>query len=260
MRSTMNHRDQDRRAEVAAQLLAALYPDAPHPGRRAAVLDALAAAHPDLARPAAPRPAQVAARALAAAYGTDTSEPQRAAVLDALAAARPRRGPAGPSRDALLALASTIAAALVLCGVIVGVRHESAQAPADGPAGLSAEAQRLVSAGARHPQGPRSHPAPRPGAPAPAAATPAATVHPAIAAIQRGCDQGSAVSCRRLGTLYQRGRGVAANRARAFELYDRACRAGDARGCALRDAADHSLNDVDRDDRADAEYFSTLGL
>jgi TPR repeat protein len=78
--------------------------------------------------------------------------------------------------------------------------------------------------------------------------------------MQRGCDQGSAVSCRRLGTLYQRGRGVAANRARAFELYDRACRAGDARGCALRDAADHSLNDVDRDDRADAEYFSTLGL
>ena len=61
------------------------------------------------------------------------------------------------------------------------------------------------------------------------------------------------VSCRRLGTLYQRGRGVAANRARAFELYDRACRAGDARGCALRDAADHSLNDVDRDDAVGEE-------
>ena len=42
MRSTMNHRDHDRRAELAAQLLAALYPDAPHPGQRAAVLDAVA--------------------------------------------------------------------------------------------------------------------------------------------------------------------------------------------------------------------------
>jgi hypothetical protein len=160
MRSTMNHRDHDRRAEVAAQLLAALYPDAPRPGQRAAVLDALAAAHPVSDRPAAPPPAQVAARALAAAYGAGTSEPQRAAVLDALAAARPRRGPVARSHDALLALASTVAAALVLYGVILGVRHESAQAPVDGPAGLTAEAQRLISAGARRPEGPRSHPAP----------------------------------------------------------------------------------------------------
>ena len=257
----MNRRDTLRREAIAAQLLEALYASDERPGQRAAVLDRIAAT------PAEP-PAQVGGWALDAAYGAGTTDEQRSMVLDAIVEARRadpgRRGFAtlGLSRDALLALASTVAAALIVGAVLLGVRHEGALNPVTPPGGLTAEAQRLISAGAHHPpDGPRvslAPVAPRPGAAEPAAPTP--TVHPAIAAMQRGCDQGSAVSCRRLGTLYQRGRGVGANPARAFELYDRACRAGDARACTLRDAADHTLNDVDRDDRADAEYFATLGL
>jgi hypothetical protein len=257
----MNRRNEDRRADVAARLLEALYVGAERPGQRAAVLDALTAAGD---RPA---PAELAARALDAAYAPGSNEAQRAAVLDAITAARradpARRGYSGAwvSRDALLALASTLAAALVLVAVIVGVRHETAQTPTSGPDGLTAEELRLIHAAGRHPEGATVRLAPTLAEPAPSGPAGAApAVHPAIAAMQRGCDQGSAVSCRRLGTLYARGRGVAANRARAFELYDRGCRAGDARACALHDAADRTLNDVDRDDRADAEYFSTLGL
>jgi hypothetical protein len=257
----MNRRDEDRRAGVAARLLHALYAGDERPGQRAAVLDALAAA------PGRPAPSRLGARALDAAYAQDSGEPQRAAVLDAIAAARradpARRAYAGRwvSREALLALASTVAAAIVLVAVIVGVRHETAQAPAGGPDGLTAEELRLIHAAHRRPEGVTVRLAPvvaEPGPSGPTAAAPA--VHPAIAAMQRGCEQGSAVSCRRLGWAYSRGRGVVANRQRAFELYDRGCRAGDARACALRDAADRTLNDVDRDDRADAEYFSTLGL
>ena len=252
----MNRRDSDRRAEIAAQLLEALYSDAPRPGQRAAVLDRITAAHDD-AR--ASEPTTLAARALDGAYGTPTSEAHRSAVLDAITRARHDDPSMGPVREGLLALASTLAAGLIVGAVIVGVRHEGTSTL--GPGGLTAEEHRAIPVRTHRPEAPREHPAPaapRPGVAGTAAPQP--TVHPAIPAMQRGCDQGSAVSCRRLGTLYQRGRGVAANHARAFELYDRACRAGDARGCTLRDAADRSLNDVDRDDRADAEYFSTLGL
>ncbi len=257
MRSTMNRRDNDRRAEIAAQLLEALYAEAPQPGQRAAVLDRIAAAHAD--GPRSSEPTALATRALEGAYGTATSEAQRGAVLDAITRARHDDPSMGPVREGMLALASTLAAALIVGAVIVGVRHEGTAIP--GAGGLTAEEHRSIPVRAHRPEAPREAPAPvapRPGVAGTAAPQP--TVHPAIPAMQRGCDQGSAVSCRRLGTLYQRGRGVAANHARAFELYDRACRAGDARGCTLRDAADHSLNDVDRDDRADAEYFSTLGL
>ncbi|MDB4930801.1 MAG: hypothetical protein JWM10_3285 [Myxococcaceae bacterium] len=220
----MNRRNEDRRAEVAARLLQALYAGDEAPGQRAAVLDAITAAR--RADPA-------------------------------------RRGYAGAwvSRDALLALASTLAAALVLVAVIVGVRHETAQTPAGGPDGLTAEELRLIHAAHRRPEGATVRLAPPAAVPVPDGPTAVApAVHPAIAALQRGCDQGSALSCRRLGTAFQRGRGVLANRQRAFEFYDRGCRAGDARACALRDAADRTLNDVDRDDRDDAAYFSTLGL
>ena len=249
----MNRHDTDARADVAAQLLTALYASPERPGHRDAVLDRLAQRAPDAAH--------LAARALDAAYDAGTSPTQRAAVLDALAAARPPSAAHAPVRELLLALGATLGAAVIVGAVLLGVRHERAQSPDGGPAGLTDESHRLISAGARSPESslpPGTASAVRPGA---ATSAPTlATAHPAIAAMQRGCDQGSAVSCRRLGTLYQRGRGVAANRARAFELYDRACRAGDARGCALRDAADHTLSDVDRDDRDDAEYFSTLGL
>lgn len=262
----MNRRETDRRVEIAARLLEALYPEGDHPGGRAAVLDRIAAAR--AGGDQTQRPQEVAERALEGAYGTGATDGQRSAVLDAIAQARRTHGAgrgfpgAGPSRDTLLALVSTLAAAVIVGAVILGVRVEGAQTPTSGPAGLTAEELRLISTGAHRPEGPRVVLAPvvaRPGTTG-AAAAPTVTVHPAIAAMQRGCDQGSAVSCRRLGTLYQRGRGVGVNHARAFELYDRACRAGDARACTLRDAADHTLNEVDRDDRADAEYFSTLGL
>lgn len=246
----MKLRDNDRQMEVAAQLLEALYADDERPGQRAAVLDRITAAK-------VAEPPRLAGRALEAAYGIAPSEARRAAVLDAITG--PRQGSHAPVREGLLALASTLVAAWIVGAVILGVRHEGVQGR--GSDGLTAEGHRMIAAAAPRQDPPRELPAPRP--PAPEVAEPSApqvTAHPAIAAMQRGCDQGSVVSCRRLGTLYQRGRGVAVNHARAFELYDRACRAGDARGCTLRDAADRTLNDVDRDDRADAEYFSTLGL
>jgi len=255
----MNRRDNDRRAEIAAQLLEALYSDAPSPGQRSAVLDRITAAQDHDARTS--EPTTLATRALEGAYGTPTSEARRSAVLDAITRARHDDPSMSPVREGLLALASTLAAGLIVGAVIVGVRHEGTGSLGHG--GLTAEEHRAIPVRTHRPEAHPERPAPaapRPGVAGTAAAPVLPTVHPAIPAMQRGCDQGSAVSCRRLGMLYQRGRGVAANHERAFELYDRACRAGDARGCTLRDAADRSLNDVDRDDRADAEYFSTLGL
>lgn len=246
----MNRRDNDRQTEVAAQLLEALYAGDERPGQRASVLDRITAAKVS-------EPPRLAGRALEAAYGTAPSEARRAAVLDAIT--RARHGSHAPVREGLLALASTLVAAWIVGAVVLGVRHEGVQGR--GSDGLTAEAHRIIAAGAHRPEPPRELPTPRQPTPEVVETTvPQVTAHPAIAAMQRGCDQGSVVSCRRLGTLYQRGRGVAVNHARAFEFYDRACRAGDARGCTLRDAADRTLNDVDRDDRADAEYFSTLGL
>jgi TPR repeat protein len=45
------------------------------------------------------------------------------------------------------------------------------------------------------------------------------------------CSAGDAPSCATLGFMYEKGKGVALNDAKAFEHYDRACKKGDANGC-----------------------------
>src|SRR5438067_2455731 len=52
------------------------------------------------------------------------------------------------------------------------------------------------------------------------------------AALKRGCDDGGAAACLKLGLLYARGRGVPRNLARAAGLYERACDAGLAEACS----------------------------
>ena len=47
----------------------------------------------------------------------------------------------------------------------------------------------------------------------------------------KACDGGVAAGCKRLGSLYERGVGVAEDSMRALELYDQACTAGDSEAC-----------------------------
>jgi TPR repeat protein len=46
-----------------------------------------------------------------------------------------------------------------------------------------------------------------------------------------GCRDGDARSCSVLGVMYERGRGVVADRDQALTLYGRACRGGNPEGC-----------------------------
>ncbi len=54
----------------------------------------------------------------------------------------------------------------------------------------------------------------------------------AAEAFERSCAGGSAEGCFQLGTLYEKGMGVAQNPYRASSLFAQACRGGDAKGCS----------------------------
>jgi TPR repeat protein len=71
----------------------------------------------------------------------------------------------------------------------------------------------------------------------------------ATSALTAACRGGRAFACTALGDIYQHGRGVPANRARARELYQRACRAGEPDGCFWLAALEWTDGDP-TDDRA----------
>lgn len=54
----------------------------------------------------------------------------------------------------------------------------------------------------------------------------------AAEAFTRSCDGGSAEGCFYLGSLYEKGEGVAQNKYRASTLYAQACRSGEPLGCS----------------------------
>jgi hypothetical protein len=55
----------------------------------------------------------------------------------------------------------------------------------------------------------------------------------AVRFFQRGCDLNHPWSCSDLGSLYQKGLGVEANRTKAAALYMKGCKGGDQQGCTL---------------------------
>jgi hypothetical protein len=48
---------------------------------------------------------------------------------------------------------------------------------------------------------------------------------------QKACDGGDAQGCFNLGVMYENGRGVTKDQAKAAQLYQKACDGGDAQGC-----------------------------
>lgn len=55
---------------------------------------------------------------------------------------------------------------------------------------------------------------------------------PAAEAFERACEGGNAEGCFELGTMYEKGTGMAPNPYHASNLYAAACRAGMSKGCA----------------------------
>jgi TPR repeat protein len=53
----------------------------------------------------------------------------------------------------------------------------------------------------------------------------------AVALYQRACSLGSIAGCVSLASLYENGKGVTKDRARAKSLYEKACNDGDALAC-----------------------------
>ena len=167
--------------------------------------------------------------------------------------------PSRAPREGVLALVSTLAAACVVVAVAVGLRDEApptwlqhAAAPSgEDPRPDLVRAHGMLQARTVVLPGVAIH------------ATTAASQ--AVANLRRACEAGEALSCRRVGTLYQSGRGVSPSADQATGYFDRACRAGDGRACQLRDSMRRrgivdQLNKVDQEDIIDAEYFNTLGL
>lgn len=234
--------------ELAARLMEASYEDDPPPSQRAVVLDRLCAA--PTVPPPPPRDEALRSaggRALEVVYATPSPLGQRAEVLDVIEEANPLRQSMRAPREGALAALSTLAAACVVVAVAVGL-HDEARPPwlhLGLPAWSETSRPDLVRAQET------------------VHATP--VVVEAVNGLRNACEAGDALSCRRVGTLYQRGRGVGASAEQATGYFERACRAGDARACLLRDAVRRrglvdQLNKVDQDDILDAEYFSTLGL
>lgn len=254
----MKPRDPHGLDDVAARIIEASYADEPPRGHRAAVLDRLCGLGPE------PRPRDedlrsAGARALEAAYAVPAEQEKRREVLAVIEEAQPLHLSARPPREGVLALVSTLAAACVVVAVAVGLRDESAPPWLHhGPAASSDDARPdlvrargLLQARSIALPGVEVH------------GTPAA--RQAVANLRRACEAGDALSCRRVGTLYQSGRGVSASADQATGFFERACRAGDDRACRLRDTVQRrgvvdQLNKVDQDDIIDAQYFETLGL
>jgi hypothetical protein len=252
----MKPRDHDGLDEVAARILEGSYADEPPRGQRAAVLDLLCGPPPS---PQDEALHTAGARVLEAAYATPASREQRSVVLDVIEERQPLHLSARAPREGVLALVSTLAAACVVVAVAVGLRDEAPPTWLQHAAAPSREEARpdlvrahgLLQARTVVLPGVAVH------------GTPAA--RQAIANLRRACEAGEALSCRRVGTLYQSGRGVSASADEATGYFERACRAGDGRACQLRDAMRRrglvdQLNKVDQDDIIDAEYFNTLGL
>ncbi len=256
----MTPRDLDGLDEVAARILEGSYADEPPRGQRAFVLDRLCGAAADAPAPRDEALHAAGARALEVVYASQPPREQRSVVLDVIEERQPLHVSARAPREGVLALVSTLAAACVVIAVAVGLRDEAPPAwlqHAAAPSGEDARPDLVRAHGMLQPRtvmlpGVAVH-----------GTTPAA--NQAVANLRRACEAGEALSCRRVGTLYQSGRGVSPSADQATGYFERACRAGDGRACQLRDAMRRrglvdQLNKVDQDDIIDAEYFNTLGL
>src|SRR5687768_1805667 len=72
----------------------------------------------------------------------------------------------------------------------------------------------------------------------------------ALEACEKACEAGAMPACRQLGQWLEDGEGVAADRPRALELYQKACAGKDARACLFAGAL--LLNDFERAGGQDA--------
>ncbi len=255
----MKPRDLDGLDEVAARILEGSYADEAPRGQRAFVLDRLCGVTADPPPPRDEPLRATGARALEAAYASVPPREQRSVVLDVIEESQPLHLSARAPREGVLALVSTLAAACVVIAVAVGLRDEAPPTwlqHAATPSGEGAGPELVRAHGMLQP---RTVVLPGVAVHAPPAA------NQAVANLRRACEAGEALSCRRVGTLYQSGRGVSPSADQATGYFERACRAGDGRACQLRDAMRRrglvdQLNKVDQDDIIDAEYFNTLGL